>query len=157
MGNRCEEGQLASGDNARPGDGESGLHIVDSTEDDGVELTVGGHRFDASGPDFGGEVEGTDGFAEEGGLFVLGFGERDLDLRTEEGDGDSGETCSRAEVEEGGGVGVEMTGGEEAFAEVAADDLLRIADGGEVSAGVPLEEEIEVEGELSVEVGRRGV
>ena len=46
--------------------------------------------------------------------------------------------------EMGGGMG----GGEEAFAEVAADDLFGVADGGEVGAGVPFEEEVEVEGEL---------
>jgi hypothetical protein len=50
-----------------------------------------------------------------------------------------------------------MAGGEEAFSEVAADYLFGIADGGEVGAGVPLVEEIEVEGELVVERGRRGV
>jgi hypothetical protein len=39
-------------------------------------------------------------------------------------------------------------GGEEAFSEVATDDFLWVADGGEVGASVPLEEEIEVDGEL---------
>ena len=38
-----------------------------------------------------------------------------------------------------------MLGGEQAFAEVAADDLLRLADGCEVCAGVPFEEQIEIE------------
>jgi hypothetical protein len=36
---------------------------------------------------------------------------------------------------------------EEAFAEVAADDVFGVADGGEVGAGVPLEEEVEIGGE----------
>jgi hypothetical protein len=42
-----------------------------------------------------------------------------------------------------------MTGREEALAKVAADDLFRIADRGEVGTGVPLEQEVEVGGELS--------
>ena len=37
-----------------------------------------------------------------------------------------------------------MTGGEEAFAEVAGDDFFGVADGGEVDAGVPAEEYIDV-------------
>jgi len=37
-----------------------------------------------------------------------------------------------------------MLAGEEALAEVGADDGFWVADGGEVGAGVPLEEEIEV-------------
>ena len=34
----------------------------------------------------------------------------------------------------------EVAGGEEGFAEVAGDDFFWIADGGEVDAGVPVEE-----------------
>lgn len=41
-----------------------------------------------------------------------------------------------------------MGGGEEAFAEVALDDLFRAADGGEADAGVPAEEEVEIGGDL---------
>ena len=37
-----------------------------------------------------------------------------------------------------------MTGGEEALAEVAGDDIFLVADGGEVDAGVPAEEYIDV-------------
>ncbi len=46
-----------------------------------------------------------------------------------------------------------MTGGEEALAEVAADYLFRISDGSEVGASVPLQEEVEVDGELGDEIG----
>ncbi len=49
-----------------------------------------------------------------------------------------------------------MLGGEEAFAEVAADYLLRVADGGQIGAGVPFEEEIQVGGEMGEDGGRRG-
>jgi hypothetical protein len=37
-----------------------------------------------------------------------------------------------------------MAGGEQAFAEVAGDDILGVADGGQVDAGVPAEEYIDV-------------
>ena len=130
---------------------EGGLHIVHRTQGNYVEAPVCGHGFDSIGPDLGGEAEGSDDFAEKGGLFVLGFGEGDLNFRVEERNGQAGEASSGAEVEESAGVWVEVLGGEEAFAEVAADDLFRVADGGEVGAGVPLEEEIEIDGEL----GRR--
>jgi len=46
-----------------------------------------------------------------------------------------------------------MTGCEEAFPEVAADDLLGVADGSQVGAGVPFKEEVEVGGEPGDEGG----
>ena len=45
-----------------------------------------------------------------------------------------------------------MLGGEEALAGVPGDDVAGVADGGEVGAGVPFEEEVEVGGELGEEV-----
>jgi hypothetical protein len=103
------------------------------------------------GPHFGGKVEAADSFAEEGSLFVLGFGEGDLNVGAKEGDGQAREAGSGTEVEECGGAGVKVLGGEEAFPEMAADDLSGISDGGEVGPGVPLEEELEVGGELGEE------
>ena len=50
-----------------------------------------------------------------------------------------------------GGCAGELEAGEEAFAEVALDDGLGVADGGEVGAGIPLEQEVQVGGELGVE------
>jgi hypothetical protein len=41
-------------------------------------------------------------------------------------------------------LGEEVAGGEEGFAEVAGHDFFRIADGGEVDAGVPVEKYIDV-------------
>jgi hypothetical protein len=138
---------LATGKDTGSGGRKRDLHIVHGAEDDGVELAGGGHGFDAAGPDFGGEVQSADGFAEEGGFFVLGFGQGDSDLGTEKGDGKAGKAGSGAKVQEGLGAGSQMAGGKEAFAEVATDDLFGITDGGEVGAGVPLEEEIKVGGE----------
>jgi hypothetical protein len=149
---RGEDDELTSGKDSGFGGGEGGFHLVDGAEGDGVKLAAGGHGFDAAGPDFGLEGEGADGFAEEGGFLVLGFGEGDVDVGAEKGDGEAGKTCSGAEVEEGLRAGGEMAGGEETLTEVAANDLFGVADGGEIGAGVPLEEEIEVDGELEEEV-----
>ncbi len=101
-----------------------------------------GHGFDPGGPYFSGEAESSDYFSEEGGFFVLGFGEGDLNFRVKQGDWQARKACTGAEVEESCRRWVEVLGSEEAFAEVAADDLFRVADGGEVGAGVPLEEEV---------------
>ena len=107
------------------------------------------------GPDLGGEMEGADGFVEEGGLFGAGLGQGDLDFGAEELDGKAGEAGAGTVVEEGG-AGAEVGGGEEALAEVAADDVLGGADGGEVEAGVPLENEVEIGEELGGERGGDG-
>ena len=136
---------------------EGGCHLVDGTKGDDVEQAVGGHRFDSAWPYLDVlEAEGAEGFAEERGFFVLGFGERDLGFGVEDGNGKAGEAGSRAEVEEGFGFNGNVAGREEALAKVAPDDLLGIADGGEVGAGVPLEEKIEVRGELGEDGGRWG-
>src|SRR5712692_4229703 len=44
----------------------------------------------------------------------------------------------------GSGRREEMAGGKQGFAEVAGDDLVRLAHGGEVDAGIPAEEYIDV-------------
>jgi hypothetical protein len=105
-----------------------------------MKLAGGGHSLNAARPDFGGEVKRADSFAKETSFFVLGFGESHGDLRAKEGDGQAGKAGSRAEVEEGLGVGAQMATGEETFSKVPADDLFRIADGGEIGPGVPSEE-----------------
>jgi hypothetical protein len=97
--------------------------------------------------------EGPDDLAEECSLFVLGFGEGNSDLRAKKGYGEAGEAGPGAKVKKGSGAGINLAGGKEALAKVAADDLLRVADGGEIGAGVPFEEKVEVKGELGEEAG----
>jgi hypothetical protein len=129
-------------------------HVVHGPEGDGVELATGGHRFDAIRPNLGGrQVEAADGFAEEASLLVLRFRKGDLNVRAEKSDGQPREASPGAEVEEAGGAGVQVLGGEEAFSEVAANDLLWIADRGEVSPGIPLEEQVQVGRELGEKGG----
>ncbi len=138
------------------GSGYGGGHVVYGSHSYGVELADWRHGFYAGGPDFYVlKGEGADGFAEEGGFLVLGFSKGHADFRMEQGYGEAGEACSGTQVEEGVAWAY-VLGGEEAFAEVAADDLFGVANGGEVGAGVPFEEEIEVEGELGEDFGRDG-
>jgi hypothetical protein len=153
VGRRREECELTTGSDACDCCRKGGIHIVHRTQGDYVEALGGGHSLYAVGPDLGGEGEVANDLTEECSFFVLGFGESDLNVRTEKGDGKAGEASSGSEVEEGAGVWVEVTGGEEAFSEVATDNFLGVADGGEVGTGVPLEEKIEVNGELRKEGG----
>ena len=53
-----------------------------------MELAAWGEGFGAGGPDFyAGEVQGADYFAEEGSLFVLGFGQGNGEIGVEDGYG----------------------------------------------------------------------
>ncbi len=156
-----EGDQPAEGGDSPAGGCEGDLHVVYRAEGDGGEGLAGGHVLYAAGPDGRvGQVEAADGLAEEACLLALGLGERDVQVWEQELDGQAGEAGSGAEVEktgrreEGRGkrkVRSELEGAEEALAEVALDDALGVADGGEVGAGVPAEEEVEVGGELREE------
>jgi len=148
-----EKGEVAVRVNAVDGRGECGLNVVNGAHGDDIEAFGCRHGFDAVGPNFGEEMEGANGFAEEGDFLVLGFGEGDAEFGEEEGDGKAGEAGSGAEVEEGL-CGGEMSGGEEAFSEMTSNDLFGVADGGEIGAGVPLEKKVEVEGEFGDQIRR---
>lgn len=119
-----------------------------------MESAIGRHGFDAAGPDFRGEIEYAYSFAEKRGLFVLRFGQSDLNVTAQQRDGDAGEARSGAEVEESRCLGGEMAADKEAFTEVPADDLFRIADRREIRACVPLKNEVEIDRELGQESGR---
>lgn len=148
VGGGGEQGEVAVGLEEADGDGEGFGHLIDGAEGDAGE--AGGEGFSAGGVDLDvGEAEGAEGFAEKGGFFMLGFGEGDRELGAEDGDGEARESCSGAEVEKRGEIFGEGAGGEDGFEEVAGEDAFAIADGGEVGAGVPLLEEIEVGCELS--------
>lgn len=119
-----------------------------------MESAISGHGFDPAGPDFCGEIECADSFAEKRGLFVLRFGQSDLNVAAQQGNGNAREARPGAEIEKSGGVLAKMARGKEAFAEVPADDLFRIADRREIGAGVPFEKEVEVDGEVRHECDR---
>jgi hypothetical protein len=56
-----------------------------------------------------------------------------------------------------GYIGEEVAGGEEGFAKVASDNLFRVADGGQVDAGIPAKQYIDIRRYVVTEhiVGRR--
>jgi hypothetical protein len=149
-----EDGQPAVGGKELDGGGDGGLHFVDGAEGDAVEF--GFQFFGAAAVDFCCEAESADGFAEEGGFFVLGFGEGDLDVVAHEGDGDTWKACSGTEVEKSADGFGEGLGAEDGFQEVAAEDAFFVSDGGEVGFGVPFLEEGQVGGELLRSFGGEG-
>ncbi len=67
-----------------------------------------------------------------------------MDLRVEDGDGDSRKPSARAEVEQGGQTGWQGVGTRDGFEDVTAENFILIADGGEVGFFIPLEEEPKV-------------
>jgi hypothetical protein len=75
----------------------------------------------------------------------LGFGEGYVDFRVNKGYGEAGESGSGAQIEEGI-AGADVLGGEEALAEVTGNYFVGVSDSGQVGAGVPLEEEVQVDG-----------
>ena len=154
MGSGGKKNQAASRSDPSLCEGKSGLHVVHGAESNGMETTIGWHGLDTARPNFGGETEGADRFPQEGGLFVLRFGERDLNVWPHKSDRKARKTCSRAKVQQCRRIGVKMTSSEETLPEVAANNLLRIADSGEVRARVPLQQEVKVDGELGKESGR---
>jgi len=119
------------------------------------------------------QCKAADYFTEEGGFFLAGLDQGQGDFGRPEFDGDSGEAGTRAKVgytecraslrrtDEGGCPHLSITREEvasqkEALAEVAVYDCFFAADGGEVDAGVPTLEYIDVRRYIVVErvVGR---
>jgi len=112
------------------------------------------------GQDFGsvgdyidvGQCKCSGHFAEEGCFLVIGFDQRQVDVRGPEFQGKSGESGAGADVEDVGRTVVsgqwsvvstafweEVAGQEKGLAEVAGYDFFWMADGGQVDAGVPSE------------------
>ena len=85
-----EDGEPAVRGDVESGLGEGLLHVVDGAEGDDVEAATGRQRVDPCCPDFGGQVEGADGFAEERGLLALRFGEGYAKFGVQELDGKAG-------------------------------------------------------------------
>ncbi len=84
-----------------------------------------------------------DSFAEKGGLLILGLSQCYLQIRKQKLDGQAREASAAPEVQKCLSRR-ELSGSEQALAEMTTDDLFRVTDGGEIGMGVPLEEEIEV-------------
>lgn len=146
-------GRYEAGRNSFQRDG----HVVYGAESNALEATLCRHLLHSPSPNPRFEAQSAYGFAEEGRFLALGFSEGNLNLRQEKLDRESRESSARTEVEKRRVCGKkwsEVKTDEEALAKVPADNLFRVADGGEIGSGVPPEEQIEVNAELGVE-GRR--
>jgi hypothetical protein len=143
---------VGSGSRCRQSSG----HIVNGAKRNCMKLNVFWQCFDTTCPYFHLQAEGSNDFAEEGGLFVLRFGKGYGDLRAEYGDGEAGEACPGAEVEESVDFGSQMLSCKETLSEVTADYLFRVANRREIGAGVPLEKEFKVNGKPGDD-DRRGI
>ena len=93
--------------------------------------------FGAAGVDPSRDASDADGLLKEGGFLVLRFGEGDGDFGSADGDGDAGEAGAGAVVEEGCNARGKSLGAGDGFGEVALKNGFRIAERGEVGAGIP--------------------
>ena len=80
------------------------------------------------------------GFPQEGGFLAYGLNQSDRHGRFGNSDWEAREAGTGTDVDQDAGLEGEVGGDEERFSEVAADDLTRIADRGQVDLSVPLEE-----------------
>jgi hypothetical protein len=95
-----------------------------------VKPTIRGHGLGSSSPDLDvREIEGADDLTKKGSLLVLRLRKGNLGVGPKKGDGKAWESRSGAEIKESVGV-ADVLGSEEALAEVTADDLFGIPDGG---------------------------
>ena len=131
---------------------QDGFEVLDSAQGDRLEC--------AACEGFGADVlyidlrqcKGASDLAEKSSLLMVGFNEREGDVRRPEFDGKAGESCAGAEIGHGvkssraalgqtAGGGClhwkQDAGGEEALAEVAGDDVFGVANRSEIDAGVP--------------------
>lgn len=148
LGFANQQGQAASGSDEAGGSEQGLFEVLDRAHgDQGRSL---GERFGADVEDGeAGEVEGASDFAQEGGFFAVALDEGELEAGRPVLDGQAGESGAAAEIEELvlGVARAEVAGGEERLAEVALDHGFGRAQGGEVHALVPADEEREMDGD----------
>ena len=152
-----QEGEAAGRRQEADGGGEDLVKAFDGAQGDGC----GGRRGERPGASGiyidSGQCKRPDHLAQEGYLLMVGFDEGDGGLRGPDFEGESGEASAGAYVDQAavgldwlrcvfrGGLvccgpdwrGEQVAGGEEGFAEMAGDDLVRRTDGSEVDTGIP--------------------
>ena len=154
LGGADQEGEAASGSDECGRSGERGFEALDGAEGDYVEAIAR--------EVFGALIlyidvrqsKGARDFAEEGGLLMVGLDQGEREVRSPELDGKAGESGAGTYVGDRfkgfyhrghrGRLGEEVASGEEALAEVAGDDGFGFADGGQVDAGIPAKEYIDI-------------
>ena len=160
LGVANQESQFASGGYEIGRGGKDGVELFDGSQSDyvsagcgcgGPMLRVGlrsGQELLGSTAKYidVGQCKSADHFAQEGSFFVVGFNEREADVRRPELHGQSGETRSGANVDD---VrlpraawllrGKQVACGEERLSEMAGDDFFGATDGGQIDARIPAE------------------
>ena len=148
-----QEGEAASGGDQAGRYWEDGVKALDGAEGYyfggrvGEILCAAGEYIDVC------QCKPAGDFAQKGRLLLVRFDECQVDMGGPHFNGKSGETGAGSDVDHGARArtlaptlfcGEEVAGGEEGFAEVAGYDFFRLADGGEVDAGIPAQEYIDI-------------
>jgi hypothetical protein len=153
LGGADQEGQAAGWGDERCGSGQDLIEALDCAESDNVKRVGDGFGTRVLYIDVR-QCKGARDFAKECDFLVVGFDQGERDLRRPEFYRETGESGAGTYIGNGfhhrghwghrGRAREQIAGGQEAFAEVAGDDFFGVADGGEVDAGVPAEEYIDV-------------
>ena len=134
--------QPATGTNQRYSSLKRSTHPVDGAQRHAVKLALQG--FGSAGVDFDSDFKDASGFLEEGGFFALRLGQRHGDLGAADGDGDAGEACAGAEIEQGGNPGGQGAGAGNGFDKMAGKDAVLVANSSKIHARIPAVEQGEV-------------
>jgi hypothetical protein len=158
LGGADQEGEAAAGGDQGGGAGEDGFEAFDGAEGDYVEGGAEGFGACALYIDVR-QCKSAGDFAQEGGLLVIGLDQSEGDVGSPEFEREAGESGAGAHIGYTGRVhsfhhrghsggrgraGKQVAGGEQALAEVAGDDVFGVADGGQIDAGVPPDEDIDI-------------
>ena len=114
-----------------------------------VEPPRGRHRFHPPGPDLRGEFRLRTTSCRNAAFLLRDSATVTADVRSQQLDRQPGKARARTEVQQGL-AGAELRAGEQALAEVPADDLLRRANRGEVDPRIPLDDKFKINNKLRV-------
>jgi len=145
LGLSDEESQASGGSQQTAGGGKDVGEALDGAQGDDVG-EAGAEILGAAGEYIDvGQCKGADDFAEKRGFLVAGFDQRKMNGWSPEFNGQAGKAGAGAHVYDARWAGSrgsreEMAGGEQGLTEVAGDDLLGLAHGGEIDARIPAEQ-----------------
>ncbi len=166
-----EQGEAAGGCDQRGGDREHRGEALDGTQ--GHELSALGEVLGPATEDLDvAQIEGAHDFVEEGGFLVVRLDQDQAQAWGMDLEGQAREAGAGAEVDDvkrsfptllrqerarPGWAIQENPGGGERLAEVSCNDMFRFAHRGQVDAGVPAQQQVEVGGDLSeLRAGKAG-
>ncbi|SRR6266849_4139702 len=159
LGLADEERKAAGGSDQTSGGGQDSVEAFDGAEGNDIGssrevLGAAGEYIDVR------QCKNADDLAQEGGLLLVGFDKCEPEVRRPDLYRQARKAGAGADVDEVGSWGLrrramlgldsrgrlsprglwgreQMAGGEQGFAEVTGDNFFRLADGGEVDAGIP--------------------